>query len=262
MSCGTVATLRTTEPVRPRGAPRRTGRSAALLLAVGLVAVGVFASVSASRTSSVPAQPVLGAVGWPFQGTAAVAAAHQKDAAASFDAVAAGFAAEARASGRIAVHVGQPHALFAADYRPRSLDVVVAVAPVTGDGAVIGLAGLYARDARHHGVDAIMALKVGEQQVSGDVNSYVGLDLDQVTVVVGGPRAGGLLVTVGGAPESVELLPGAQTQFDSRGITWLYASVPITTERPTNGVLTVTDGNGNLENVLYYGRPSAVPTSG
>ena len=140
--------------------------------------------------------------------------------------------------------------------------MVVAVAPVTGDGAVVGLAGLYARDARHHGVDSVMALRVGEQQVSGDVNSYIGLDLDQVTVVVGGPRAGGLLVTVDGRPQSVEQLTGAQTQFDSRGITWMYSSVPITTERPTNGVLTVTDGNGNLENILYYGRPSAVSTAG
>jgi hypothetical protein len=160
------------------------------------------------------------------------------------------------------VHVGQPHALFAADYLPRALDVVVAVAPVTGDGRVTGLAGLFASDPRHHGIDSFMPLLGGEQQVSGNVRSYVRLDEDDVTVVVGGPRAGGLLVQVDGARQAVDNLDGAQTQFDRRGIAWMYSFVPATAGDPTNGVMTVTDGNGNLENVLYYGRPSAVSTSG
>jgi hypothetical protein len=257
-----VATQRTTEPLRAGAAPRRSGRSAALLLAVILVAGGVFADVSASRTGKAAPQAAIGAVAWPFQGTASVAAEHQKDVTSSFDAMAGGFAAEARASGRIGVHVGQPHALFAAVYRPRALAVVVAVAPVTGDGQVSGVAGLFAADNRHHGIDAFMPLQAGEQQVSGNVHSYFRLDEDDVTVVVGGPRAGGLLVQFDGQRVAVDQLDGAQTQFDSRGITWMYSFVPATSVQPTNGVMTVTDGQGNLENVLYYGRPSAVSTSG
>jgi hypothetical protein len=240
----------------------RSGHRAAVVLAVVALSVGAFAYRSSTGTTAVPAPPALGAVAWPFQGTGSVATAQQKDAAATFDAVAAGFAAEARASGQVAVHVGQPHALFSAYYKPRYLDVVVAVAPVTGDGSVVGLAGLYARDDRHHGIDSVMPLHVGEQQVSGDVRSYVGLDEDFVTVVVGGPRAGGLLVDSGGTTQPVDTLVGAQTQFDSRGITWMYASVPVTVALPKNGVMTVTNGNGDLENVLYYGRPSGVPTAG
>jgi hypothetical protein len=257
-----VATQRRTEPVPTRAVARRSGRSAALLLALVLAGGGAFAYLSASRTGKSAPQTAVGAVAWPFQGTAAVAALHQKEVTSSFDAMAGGFAAEARASGRIGVHVGQPHALFAANYRPRALAVVVAVAPVTGDGQVTGLAGLFAADNRHHGTDAFMPLLAGEQQISGNVHSYFRLDEDDVTVVVGGPRAGGLLVQVDGQREAVAQLDGAQTQFDSRGVAWMYSFVPATSAQPTNGVMTVTDGNGNLENVLYYGRPSAVSTSG
>jgi hypothetical protein len=191
-----------------------------------------------------------------------VAAEHQKQVTSSFNAMAGGFAAEARASGRIGIHVGQPHALFAAVYLPRALAVVVAVAPVTGDGKVTGLAGIFASDYHHHGVDSFMPLGAGDQQVSGNVHSNFRRDEDDVTVVVGGPRAGGLLVQFDGQRQAVDLLDGAQTQSDRRGITWMYAFIPATKEQPINGVMTVTDGNGNLEHALYYGRPSGVSTSG
>jgi len=257
-----MATPRTAEPASPRAVPRRSGRTAAVLFAVITLTATAFVYNSVATAPSVPAGPPLGAVAWPFQGTASVAAEHQKEVTSSFTALASGFAAEARASGRIGVHVGEPHALFAAVYRPRALAVVVAVAPVTGDGKVIGLAGIFAADYRHHGVDSFMPLVAGDQQVSGNVHSNYRRDEDDVTVVVGGPRAGGLLVQVGDTRESVEQVGGAQTQFDSRGIAWMYGFLPATAQQPTNGVITVTDGNGNLENVLYYGRPSGVATSG
>jgi hypothetical protein len=223
---------------------------------------GAVVHVATSGTPPAAAQPAVGPVAWPFQGTASVAAEHQQEVTSSFDAVAGGFAAEARAGGRIAVHVGQPHALFAAVYRPRALAVVVAVAPVTGDGQVIGLAGIFGADYHHHAVDALMPLVAPDQQVSGNVHSYFRRDEDDVTVVVGGPRVGGLLVQAGGQRQAVDQLDGAQTQSDSRGIAWMYAFLPASSQQPNNGVMTVTDGNGNLEHVLYYGRPSSVSTSG
>jgi hypothetical protein len=244
-------------------APHRTDRRVALALAVAvaLAVVLPYGHRAWFASGSAAAAPVIGPASWPFQGDARVAAADESDAARSFSGAVGGFVGAMRAAGRVAVHVGTPHPVFASVYHLRVLDVVVMVAPVTGGGPVVGLAGLYASDRRHHGIDAVMQLVSSDQEISGNIRSYEYGDEDDVTVVVGGPRAGGLLVEDGGGSEPVDALPGAQTQFDRRGITWMYAAITPTLALPKNGVMTVTDGNGNIQDVLYYGWPSATETS-
>ena len=116
------------------------------------------------------------------------------------------------------------------------------------------MAGIYGSDSGHHGFDAIVPFTSFDQEVSGNARSYVHNIVDLVTVVVGGPRAGGLLVNADGVRQNINDLPAVQFSFDNRGITWMYASVSFTFAHPTDGVITLTDGNGNLSNVLYYGR--------
>ena len=77
--------------------------------------------------------------------------------------------------------------------------------------------------------------------------------------MVGGPRAGGILVSVDGGNTGPNELPGAQVVSDPRGIAWIYDAVPRTLAAPTNGVISVTDGNGDYEHLLYYGPPAATP---
>jgi hypothetical protein len=230
------------------------------VLAVVALFAGVWVHHSASRTSRGSDPPAVGAVAWPFQGTASVAVAHQADAAASFDTIAGEFVAEAIAEGRIGVHVGQPHALLATRYLWRSLDVVVVVAPVIGGGRVTGLAGFYVSDSDHQGVDAVMTLGSGDPAVSGTVRSYINGDLDEATIVVGGPRAGGLLVAVDGRNTAIGQIQGNQTAFDSRGISWMYPAIAAGTQSGGDGNLTITDGQGDTEHALYVGPPAARPT--
>ena len=241
---------------------RWAGRSCAavlvLLVVTALVLVGRGPS-AAGHEFSVTVLP--GAVTWPFQGSQAVATAHQADAVKTFDAAAVGYVRRARATGRLTVHLGAPHALFAAHYGLRDLDIVVEVAPLLGvTGPAVGLAGFYVSDSSHHGVDAVMVLGAADQEVSGTVRSYVDDDMDEVTVVVGGPRAGGLLVSVTGGNAAIGQIDGNQTMFDSRGIAWIYPSIPPSEQHERNGVITVTDGNGDIEHALYVGRPAAVQT--
>jgi hypothetical protein len=202
---------------------------------------------------SADARAPAGALAWPFQGSASVEAAYQADAERSFSSAVRGWVLRARSHGSPLVQVGRPHPVFAANYLARPLNIVVLVAPVTDGGAVVGVAGLYGSDGHHHGTDAVVPFTSIDQEVSGNVLSYMRGDLDFVTVVVGGPRAGGLLVNDGGIRQNVNDLIDNQTSFDQRGVTWMYASIPATVEEPKDGVITVTDGNGNLSNVLYYG---------
>jgi hypothetical protein len=199
------------------------------------------------------ARPPPGALAWPFQGATSVAVEREADAERSFSSAVRPYVLLARSRGAPLFQVGRAHPLFAAHYLARTLEVVVLVAPVTGGGRVVGLAGLYGRDHRHHGTDTVVPFSALAQQVSGDVQSYVHGDLDLVTVVVGGPRAGGLLVNDGGARQNINNLTDNQTWSDPRGISWMYASVPATAQHPQDGEITVTDGNGNLNNVLYSG---------
>ncbi|MDX6213185.1 MAG: hypothetical protein QOF82_2272 [Frankiales bacterium] len=224
-----------------------------------VVAVPVFVLVALLGWNAGPSGPVAsagppsGALGWPFQGVTSVAVEHQADAERSFSSAVRDYVLQARSHGAPLFQVGRPHPLFAAHYLARPLDVLVLVAPVTGGGRVVGLAGLYGQDRSHHGTDAVVPFSAIDQEVSGNVVSYVRGDVDQVTVVVGGPRAGGLLVNDDGSRQNVNDLIDNQTSFDHRGITWMYASVPATPEHPQDSVITLTDGNGNLSNVLYYG---------
>ncbi|MDX6257490.1 MAG: hypothetical protein QOJ11_3824 [Frankiales bacterium] len=243
--------------VRSRGV--RTGWVVAVVLS-GLVAllwwnVGPSGPVASAR-------PPRGALGWPLQGAPSVAAQHEADAERSFSSAVRAYVLQARSHGAPLFQVGRPHPLFAANYLARPLDVVVLVAPVTGGGQVVGLAGLYGSDRHHHGTDAVVPFSSSDQQISGNVLSYVRGDLDQVTVVVGGPRAGGLLVNDRGIRQNVNDLIDNQTSSDRRGITWMYALIPATPEHPKDGVITLTDGNGNLSHVLYYGPVGARALSG
>jgi hypothetical protein len=228
----------------------RTGWVVGVVLTVLAALLWVTVGVSSPSAS---ARPPAGALAWAFQGSTAVAAKHEADAERSFASAVRGYVLQARAHGAPLLQVGRPHPVFAANYLARPLDLVVLVAPVTDGGGVVGLAGLYGSDRHHHGTDAVVPFSSIDQEVSGNVLSYVRGDLDLVTVVVGGPRAGGLLVNDGGTRQNVNDLIDNQTSFDHRGITWMYAWVPATHEQPKDGVITLTDGNGNLSNVLYYG---------
>lgn len=237
----------------------RTGWLVAVVVTVLAALLWVNAGISSPSAS---ARPPAGALAWSFQGSTTVASRHEADAERSFTSAVRGYVQRARAHGSPLLQVGRPRPLFAANYLARSLDVVVLVAPVSNGGAVVGLAGLYGSDRHHHGTDTVVPFSAIDQQVSGNVQSYQRGDLDFVTVVVGGPRAGGLLVNEGGTRQNVNDLIDNQTSFDHRGITWMYASLPATTEQPKDGVITVTDGAGNLSNVLYYGPTGAGAVSG
>jgi hypothetical protein len=237
----------------------RTGWLVAVVLCVLLALLWVNAGISSPSAS---ARPPAGALSWPFQGSVTVAAKHEADAELSFSSAVRGYVQQARSHGSPLLQVGRPHPVFAANYLARPMDIVVLVAPVTGGGRVVGLAGLYGSDRHHHGTDAVVPFSAIDQQVSGNVLSYMRGDLDFVTVVVGGPRAGGLLVNDGGVRQNVNDLIDNQTSFDQRGVTWMYASIPTTREQPKDGVITVTDGNGNLSNVLYYGPTGAGAVTG
>ncbi|MDX6245197.1 MAG: hypothetical protein QOE76_2920 [Frankiales bacterium] len=232
---------------------RRRGRTGWLVAVAGSVLVALLWVAAGLSSPSASARPPAGALAWPFQGSASVAARYEADAERSFSSAVRGYVLRARSHGSPLLQVGRPHPLFAANYLARPLDVVVLVAPVTGGGRVVGLAGLYGSDRRHHGTSAVVPFSSIDQEVSGNVLSYVRGDLDLVTVVVGGPRAGGLLVNDRGTRQNINDLIDNQTSFDHRGITWMYASVPSTPQRPKDGAITLTDGNGNLSNVLYYG---------
>jgi hypothetical protein len=230
-----------------RAALRVTAVAAAVALAAFAIHLGVASRASALTPSRA------GALGWPFQGTASVATAHERDWKASFGPATRRWVLGHRAYGNPLVQVGAPHALFASHYTTRPLDVVVVVAPLAGATPYVGIAGIYGSDSGHHGFDAVVPFRSFDQDVSGNARSYVRHIVDLVTVVVGGPRAGGLLVNADGVRQNVNDLPGLQYTFDNRGITWMYASVSFTFAHPTDGVITLTDGNGNLSNVLYHG---------
>ena len=234
-----------------KAALRTTAGLAAIVLAALAIHLGVASRAAALSPSTA------GALSWPFQGTASVATAHEADWETAFGPATRRWVLGHRAGGNPLVQVGKPHALFAAHYAARPLDVVVVVAPLSGAAPYVGLAGIYGFDAGHHGFDAVVPFHSYDQEVSGNARSFVRDVLDLVTVVVGGPRAGGLLVNADGVRQNVNDLPAVQYSFDFRGITWMYASVSFTVAHPTDGVITLTDGNGNLSNVLYYGRIGA-----
>src|ERR1700710_484120 len=98
-------------------------RATAVLAALALAAVAIHLVV-ASRASALPPSTA-GALGWQFQGTASIATAHEADWSSGFRPAARRWVLGHRASGNPLVQVGAPHALFAAHYRPRPLDVVV-----------------------------------------------------------------------------------------------------------------------------------------
>lgn len=234
---------------------KAAGRTTAALAAIILAAVAIHLGVASRASALTPA--TAGALSWPFQGTASVATAHQADWKASFGPATRRWVLGHRVGGHPLVQVGAPRALFAAHYAPRPLDLVVVVAPLSGAAPYVGLAGIYGNDGGHHGFDAVVPFHSYDQEVSGNARSFVGQILDLVTVVVGGPRAGGLLVNADGVRQNINDLPAVQFSFDSRGITWMYASVSFTFAHRTDGIITLTDGNGNLSNVLYYGRVGA-----
>lgn len=228
-------------------------RSGWVVAVVVAVLTAVFWVNAGLPGTSAEARTPAGALAWSFQGSTSVEAAYAADAERSFSSAVRGWVLQARSHGSPLVQVGRPHPIFAANYLARPLNIVVMVAPVTDGGSVVGLAGLYGSDRHHHGTDAVVPFTSIDQELSGNVLSYMRGDLDLVTVVVGGPRAGGLLVNEGGTRQNVNDLDDNQTSFDQRGVTWMYASIPATVEEPKDGVITLTDGNGNLSNVLYYG---------
>ena len=228
----------------------RTGSVVAVVVAV-LVALLWGNARFSSATAS--ARAPVGPLAWPFQGSTTVAAKLQADAERSFGPAVRDYVLNARQHGSPLFQVGHPHPLFAFHYLTRPMDVMVLVAPVSDGGSVIGLAGLYGSDFRHHGTDAVVPFTSIDQEVSGNVMAYNHVNVDLLTIVVGGPRAGGLLVNQDGVRQNVGDLLGFAISVDRRGITWMYSSVPRTRALPKDGDLTVTDGNGNLTNVLYYG---------
>jgi hypothetical protein len=232
---------------------RRGVRTGSAVVIVAALLVSLLWWNVGSSTPTASARTPAGALAWSFQGSTSVEAAFLGDAERSFSSAVRGWVLQARAHGSPLAQVGRPHPIFAANYLARPLNIVVLVAPVTDGGNVVGLAGLYGSDQHHHGTDAVVPFTAIDQEVSGNVLSYMRGDLDLVTVVVGGPRAGGLLVNEDGTRQNVNDLIDNQTSFDQRGVTWMYASIPATVEEPKDGVITLTDGNGNLSNVLYYG---------
>ncbi len=213
---------------------------------------------SAQQVGAAQSGPLL----WPFLGSAAVADRDGADALARFPGASARYVLPARAGGQVFAHVGKPHVLFAATDGDRGLDVLVLVAPVTGAGPVVGLAAFYANDSSHHGFDTIVPLAAGDVEVSGDVGATGATAPAAVTVVVGGPRAGGLLVDVDGVPQNVTTLAGSQTVVDQHGIAWLYPVVRPTPSRPGDGVLTLVNGALDIAHVLYHGPPGVSTGSG
>lgn len=234
------------------------GRTLRLAAVVGVVPLVVAASIAIGSHRTGADAPT-GPAAWPFRGDPAVATAHRADAIRTFRAAGAAFLLSQRARHPL-IGIGTPHAVFAQTYHPRVLDVVVLVAPVTNGGTIVGYAGLYGQDRDHHGVDAVEPMTATDEAISGDVRSYVRLDNDPVTVVVGGPLAAGLLVNVNGGRTSATLLDGAQVLTAPPGRAWMYSAVPLTEALQTNGVMTVTNGAGDAEHPLYYGRPAAVAT--
>jgi hypothetical protein len=235
----------------------------AIAVALALAVVATVWLLNAAQTRPAPRispDAAVGPVGWPFQGTASVAAAHLSDAVRALQADAAPYETQARSQGG-ALHLGTPHALFATTYRAGGLDVVVTVVPVSGVSGVVGLAGLYGTDGQGHASSSLELVGAGDATVSGEVKSHLFADDHPVTVVVGGPRAGGLLVDVDGGKTGPSSLPDSQVVSDPRGISWIYRSVRPTPAQPHNGVLSVTDGNGDIQHLLYYGPPAAGPVT-
>ena len=228
---------------------------AALALAV-VVALSVGGVVVERSRSHAPVVAAVGPATWPFQGSAAVADARLAAATAALKAGAVPYEQQARDQGG-KLTVGPSHALFATHYEAGALDIVVTIAPVEGVRNVVALAGIYATDAAGHVTRSVALVGASDASVSGNVESYLSRDSHPVTVVVGGPRAGGLLVNVDGYNVGPSELSGAQTVSDPRGISWIYRAEPGSTAHPDNGVLSVTDGNGDIEHLLYHGRPAA-----
>jgi hypothetical protein len=108
----------------------------------------------------------------------------------------------------------------------------------------------------------VVPLSATDVEVSADVETFALTGQRGLTVVVGGPRAGGLLVDVDGVRQNVNDLPGAQAVLDRRGISWLYPSVHPQAAHPDDGVLTLVDGALDIEHVLYHGRPGVSTGTG
>jgi hypothetical protein len=133
------------------------------------------------------------------------------------------YVADSRRHGRPYASVGAAHPVFATEYQPTWVDVVVLVAPVTGDSRVTSLVGVYASVGDHRGLAALVPAVGGAGQVRGFVpaTSVSG----RLTVVVAGPGAVEPAVDFHGSTERPEQVPGGESLADSSGTAWLYPAV-------------------------------------
>ena len=194
-------------------------RWAALLLT--LVAVFVVTVGAGARTP--PAVTAGGPVTWRFHGSAAVVDRYSPVSTAAFRTAAAAYVGAERGRGRPFAQVGAPHALFATEYQPTWVDVVVLVAPVRGDAAVTSLVGIYASVGDQHGIADLVPAGADSQLVRSFVPAT--RSSGRLAVVVAGPGPGGLSVDFKGSTVRPEQVPGGESVTDAAGTAWLYPAV-------------------------------------
>ena len=169
---------------------------------------------------------------WPFQGTESVATAHEADWKAAFGPATRRWVLGHRARATRWSRSARRTPCSPPTTRPGRSTSWWSWPRLAGAARLRRHRRHLRQRRRHHGFDAVVPFHSYDQEVSGNARSFVRSVLDLVTVVVGGPRAGGLLVNADGIRQNINDLPAVQFSFDSRGITWLYASVSFDVRPP------------------------------